>query len=442
MARKLLLVGFISVAGKGSYLQVFTALFISMGFIGLQLKLSPYRHHEDNLLKTTSSFQELFAIQVACMLRNAGDIGAAGELVDKGFYDSLAAYLFVPTILCPALLSVFVKVRRARVLCDLQSDAQEMSRQEKIQKAYAIHEIGFYDEDNEDTVAAYISSAIEEYEARMLTGGGVRAISLAKAAHVYVSFRSPANSRDAQGIVSALQTGGYITACSLPSTTPATLQAISDSVVVTSLLTAGTFDQSSCVVELHHAIENEVPIVLVRDAGWDYHKWLDVWANLAFAECTGKWIDTAEFARAKNAHQSLRLALTPLVGSTAAVITRVREFLESKYGSGILDADEMELSGTVEAVTEAVAKHGGKTQRSTAVPSKDEVVNLEVNRVDDIDFANPLSADYEDEDKEVDADAGSKKLNPLSSSQRKKEKKSGGGGVGGGGVGGVLGAPN
>ena len=51
MLRKLMLVGMLVVAGRGSVAQLFLALVISFVSFSLQVKLTPYRHTEDNVLK-------------------------------------------------------------------------------------------------------------------------------------------------------------------------------------------------------------------------------------------------------------------------------------------------------------------------------------------------------------------------------------------------------
>ena len=51
MLRKLMLVGMLVIAGRGSVAQLFLALVISFVSFSLQVKLTPYRHAEDNVLK-------------------------------------------------------------------------------------------------------------------------------------------------------------------------------------------------------------------------------------------------------------------------------------------------------------------------------------------------------------------------------------------------------
>ena len=51
MLRKLMLVGMLVIAGRGSVAQLFLELVISFVSFSLQVKLTPYRHAEDNVLK-------------------------------------------------------------------------------------------------------------------------------------------------------------------------------------------------------------------------------------------------------------------------------------------------------------------------------------------------------------------------------------------------------
>jgi hypothetical protein len=375
-----------SVAGRGSYLQVFTALCVSMAFIGLQLLLSPYRHHvriseyphnllyklrasvllsqEDNLLKAASSFQEFFTIQVASLLRNAKDLGAAGELVDASFYDSAASYLFTVTVLCPAVFAIAIKIRRANELGVLQeTPAEDLSELEQIQRAYAVHGLGFGDLDNDGVVAKYFADARDSHTTAMK--GGSTAVPPSKTAHVYISHHSRTARRKAKGLADGLQSRGYTAVVSLPSTTESTLCSMSDSAAVTVILSDDFLDQPSCIAELHHTVINEIPMVMTKHPSWNYQKWQDVWGGLAFAEGGTTWVDELELNQAKSAFESLRFGLVPLVGSSdkaSRAMTLVYKRVQEMYDSGkILPADADETGDLLDAVIKQCRNQGASS---------------------------------------------------------------------------------
>ena len=68
MLRKLFLVGVVLLVGRGSVAQLLAALLLSFGFFALQVKLNPYRHKPDNVLRAATEFHVFIIIMVALAL--------------------------------------------------------------------------------------------------------------------------------------------------------------------------------------------------------------------------------------------------------------------------------------------------------------------------------------------------------------------------------------
>lgn len=54
MMRKLLLVGFLTLLEMGTTTQVVSGVFLSFIFFAVHVKIMPFRHYEDNVLRATA----------------------------------------------------------------------------------------------------------------------------------------------------------------------------------------------------------------------------------------------------------------------------------------------------------------------------------------------------------------------------------------------------
>eukprot|EP01051_Picozoa_sp_SAG22_P007109 SAG22_NODE_489_length_9845_cov_5.954550_9_plen_401_part_00 len=94
MIRKLLLVGMLVVAGRGSVAQLFLAIVISFISFSVQVKLAPYKHSEDNVLKSAVEVHIFFLVSIALVLKGLRS-EAGGEVIPEGAYDILLILSFV-----------------------------------------------------------------------------------------------------------------------------------------------------------------------------------------------------------------------------------------------------------------------------------------------------------------------------------------------------------
>eukprot|EP01051_Picozoa_sp_SAG22_P006426 SAG22_NODE_420_length_10739_cov_7.090320_12_plen_232_part_00 len=97
MIRKLLLVGMLVVAGRGSVAQLFLAIVISFVSFSLQVRLRPYRHSEDNILKACVEVHIFLLVAVALVLKGLR-AEADGEIVPEEVYDILLVVSFMVSI--------------------------------------------------------------------------------------------------------------------------------------------------------------------------------------------------------------------------------------------------------------------------------------------------------------------------------------------------------
>ena len=96
MVRKLMLVGMLVIFSRGSVTQLFMAIIISFGSFALQVKLAPYRHAEDNLLKAMIEAHIFLIVSIALALKGLeADNEYAGY---KNYYDGALIAGFVVAV--------------------------------------------------------------------------------------------------------------------------------------------------------------------------------------------------------------------------------------------------------------------------------------------------------------------------------------------------------
>eukprot|EP01046_Picozoa_sp_COSAG06_P063829 COSAG06_NODE_14990_length_1108_cov_1.971259_3_plen_76_part_01 len=69
MTRKLLLVGLILMVGRGSVLQLGSALFVAIAFVGAQIQFQPFKLPLDNLLRFSTELHTVITILVSFMIK-------------------------------------------------------------------------------------------------------------------------------------------------------------------------------------------------------------------------------------------------------------------------------------------------------------------------------------------------------------------------------------
>ena len=157
MIRKLMLVGMLVVAGRGSVAQLFLALSISFVTFSLQVKLAPYRHSEDNLLKAAVEIHIFLLVAIALVLKSLRS-GAGGEVIPEGAYDMLLIISFVIAI--PGAFVWTVSQKKAMLEQALQEAAVTVADEQSAaarQRAIRLLQLGLTSNDDMRLLAAYFS---------------------------------------------------------------------------------------------------------------------------------------------------------------------------------------------------------------------------------------------------------------------------------------------
>jgi hypothetical protein len=111
VARKLLLVGLILMFGRGSVLQLASALFVATLFMTAQATFSPFKLPLDNLLRLSTELHTVITILIAFTIKADADAGS-----NKSLYDAVIVSTFMALVVLPFVAVVTVKVLRVRKL--------------------------------------------------------------------------------------------------------------------------------------------------------------------------------------------------------------------------------------------------------------------------------------------------------------------------------------
>ena len=152
-----MLVGFLVVVGRGSVAQLFLALVISFASFALQVKLIPYRHAEDNLLKAAVEIHIFLLVAVALVLKGLR-AEAGGEVVSEAVYDFvlIASFMvgvplaFVWTVAQKKAMMVQALAEAAVTIADEQSAAAR-------KRAIRLLQLGLTSNDDMRLLAEYFT---------------------------------------------------------------------------------------------------------------------------------------------------------------------------------------------------------------------------------------------------------------------------------------------
>ena len=89
MLRKLILVGMLTLVEQGSTVQICTAQVTSFAFFSAHVRMLPYRHMEDNVLRTTTEIHLFVILVMVLAFKSSMD-----ETVKEN-YDIAATVLFI-----------------------------------------------------------------------------------------------------------------------------------------------------------------------------------------------------------------------------------------------------------------------------------------------------------------------------------------------------------
>ena len=178
MVRKLLLVGVLAVAGRGSVSQLFVAAIVSCVSLVLQVYLSPYKHREDNVFKTVVEIHILLVVLIAPVLKSLQSDDAEAEVVPVAVYDALLVISFIASIIVGFVWTVCAK--RSMMKAALReravtgTDSNDESSAKATQRAIRLLRLGLTTNDDIRLLTVYFQT-LENM--------------VSKWSHVFISYR-------------------------------------------------------------------------------------------------------------------------------------------------------------------------------------------------------------------------------------------------------------
>ena len=184
MLRKLMMVGFLTVLELGTTSQVVVGVFLSFSFFALHIKLMPFRHIEDNILRATTELHLFIVMMMVLTLK--GDL--TGERWGVGAYDALATILFI--VFVPVALLTCVAFKWRRVVQDDLSD-KDSQYVDRVSSAFGRHVLGRDKDEDRQLLTEYITTIEAELDSDY---------------HVFISYRARTEKALALQLYRALST--------------------------------------------------------------------------------------------------------------------------------------------------------------------------------------------------------------------------------------------
>eukprot|EP01045_Picozoa_sp_COSAG04_P022639 COSAG04_NODE_2589_length_3889_cov_14.873119_1_plen_372_part_10 len=158
MLRKLMLVGMLVIAGRGSAAQLFLAVCLSCAALVLQIYLQPYKHWEDNVFKALVEVHIFLVMTVSLVLKFLDTSTVSDhEALDTTFYDWILVVSFVVAI--PIGLVWTVCAKRSMMRASLRERAvageDEESMLQAKQRAVRLLHLGLTSNDDMRLLSAY-----------------------------------------------------------------------------------------------------------------------------------------------------------------------------------------------------------------------------------------------------------------------------------------------
>eukprot|EP01043_Picozoa_sp_COSAG02_P007593 COSAG02_NODE_230_length_28060_cov_5.226816_8_plen_1993_part_00 len=162
LLRKLFLVGLLVVAGRGTTLQLYIAVFVAMLSLSLQVYFEPYKHPSDNLLKLATEIQIFASVTTAIAVFgvNARDGSASTAQQDNviTIYDT-ALLSSVLAVLVMFIVAVHAKWRLlSSALFSVQKGAEAEAEADLLsqeRRAFLLLQLGLASRDDMELLRSY-----------------------------------------------------------------------------------------------------------------------------------------------------------------------------------------------------------------------------------------------------------------------------------------------
>jgi len=156
--RKLLLVGLILMVGRGSVLQLGTALFVAVAFFGAQAAFQPFKLPPDNLLRVSTELHTVITILVSFTIKADADALSDGSSSRQSFYDIVMVGTLIALVVLPFLVVVSMKVMQMRRLMTqaLKDSAAQDATTGSVHMAMQRFQLGLQSAADRELVTAYL----------------------------------------------------------------------------------------------------------------------------------------------------------------------------------------------------------------------------------------------------------------------------------------------
>ena len=191
MLRKLMLVGMLVLLSEERIEQAYVASLVSLVFLSLQVALNPYRHNEDNLLKTCTEVQlMLFMLNIVItQARGQQDPStkSSAAMFLVSFETNMIMLSFVLLVPLPFVYTMLVKawklyvaspVLRRRAKQRVENDATDKDSLQKRREAFGLYNLGMHDGESLEVLQRYF------YHVEEMVGAWIDSDY-----HIFISYR-------------------------------------------------------------------------------------------------------------------------------------------------------------------------------------------------------------------------------------------------------------
>jgi hypothetical protein len=247
MTRKLALVGLVLLVGRGTIAQLSVAIVLSFGFFALQMLSWPYKVTQDNIFRASTEAHVFIVITTALVLKN--DAALQWEAVQVEAYDYILFISFILLVPCGAVVATVSKLRHVQAVLAKHSVTTDILERRKL--TFHLQALGLADDADKQDLKRFIDGWMVHKEHAC-----------------FLSHFKNESAAEARILKSELVRGLRVAEQQifLDSDNLTDLRTLLDSVIASDaivlLLTEGVLSRPWCLLELHAAASNNVPIIV------------------------------------------------------------------------------------------------------------------------------------------------------------------------------------
>ena len=246
MLRKLALVGLVLLVGRGSVAQLSAAIVLSFGFFALQMKTWPYKVEQDNLFRAATEAHVFIVIITALVLKN----DLRWEILQIGAYDYVLFISFIVLVPTAFVMTVFSKLRYVQEALGKPQSSDSAKARRAL--AFDLQALGLATDSDRHLLKRYIdgwgvtktfAAFLSHYKMEAAAEARILKLELHRTMRTKADeiFLDSDNLTDLRNLLNNV--------------------AESDALVL--LYTQGVLSRPWCLLELHTAATNNVPIIVL-----------------------------------------------------------------------------------------------------------------------------------------------------------------------------------